>query len=323
MKVYTKVVIDIRTLEEVELECFDYVGSVVECKGGGSGGGGGSGRVSYPTYMETMHSTWLDDVDGYMDAAIGNSPYTTAVAYDPDTDITAIDAAITAFNAVVDAISVATDYASYSDAVVAQVDDNVVSTTHIDAAIVAHAAVIDSDYDDMVTKLQSGMRDIGAAMTSSFVVGQADLYAKKERDLTAFGKVLYVEAERQRNEMITTGVTSLLQVHMQRTQLEGDVAKLTADAKRIKIVAKGEEARENYEYDEMDAKWDLEITNYGAAVLASIGGGVVSKDSGKMSKTQSVLSGALSGAAAGLQFSGGNPWGAGVGAVLGIAGGLF
>lgn len=319
MKVYTKVVIDMRTFEVVESESFDYNGSIAECKGGGSGGGGGSGKVSYPTYMETIHSTWLTDVDGYMDSAIGNSPYTTAVAYDPDTDITAIETAITAFNTVVDAISVATDYASYSTAVAAQVDDNVISTTHIDAAIAAHATVIDSDYDDMVTKLQSGMRDIGAAMTSSFVIGQADLYAKKERDLTVFGKVLYVESERQRNEMITTGVTNLFQAHMQRTQFEGDVARLVADSKRIKIVSKGEEARENYEYDEMDAKWDLEMTNYGNAVLASIGGGVVTRDSGKMSKTQSALSGALSGAAAGATFG---PWGAGIGAALGLAGGL-
>ena len=275
MKVYTKVVIDMRTSEVIESDSFDYNGSVTECKGGGSGGGGGSGKVSYPSYMETIHSTWLDDTDGYMDAAIGNSPYTTATAYDPDTDITAMETAITAFNTVVDAISVATDYASYSTAVKNQVDNNVISTTIIDADIAAHASVIDADYDDDVTKLQSGMRDIGAAMTSSFVIGQADLYAKKERALVEFGTRLYTETERQRNEMITAGVSLVFQAHLQRTGFEGDVARLTADAKRIKIIAKGEQAREDYEYDEMDAKWDLEMTNYGAAMLAGIGGGVV------------------------------------------------
>ena len=327
MKVYSHVVIDMRTLEEIELECFDYDGPIVECKGGGSGGGGGgTGKVSYPSYMETIHSTWLTDVDGYMNAAIGNSPYTTATAYDPDTDITAMETAITAFNTVVDALSAAADYASYSDAVVAQVDDNVVSTTLIDALIAAHAAKIDSDYDDQITKFTSGMRDIGAAMTSSFVFGQADIYAKKERELSDFGAKLYVEAERQRNEMITTGIKDVFQAHIQRVQFEGDVARLTNDAKRIKIVAKGEEARENYEYDEMDAKWDLEMTHYGAAILASIGGGIATPDSGKMSKTQSALSGALTGGAMGAQAGTafGNPaLGAGIGAVLGLAGGLF
>lgn len=327
MRVYTKVTINMRTLGIVNEESFDYVGPVAECKGGsGGGGGGGSGRVSYPTYMETIHSTWLSDTDGYMDAAIGNSPYTTAVAYDPDTDITAMETAITAFNAVLDNIDVNNYYVSYSNAVKNQVDDNIISTTIIDADIAAHAAVINVDYDDDVTKLQSGMRDIGAAMTSSFVIGQADLYAKKERSLTEFGTRLYVEVERQRNEMVVAHVNTLFTTHMQRTALEGDVARLVADTKRIKIVAKGEEARENYEYDEMDAKWDLEMTNYGAAVLAAIGGGVVTSDSGKMSKTQSALSGALSGAAMGAQagIAFGNPaLGAGIGAVLGLAGGLF
>ena len=327
MRVYTRVVIDMRTLEEVETEYFNYSGPTIKCKGGGSGGGGGgTGQVSYPAYMETMHSTWLDDVDGYMDAVIGNSPYTTATAYDPDDDLDAMDTAIVAFNTVVDAISAASDYASYSDAVVAQVDDNVISTTLVDAMIAAHAAKIDSDYDDQITKFTSGMRDIGSAMTSSFVFGQADIYAKKERELSDFGAKLYVEVERQRNEMIITGIKDVFQAHLQRVQFEGDVARLVNDAKRIRIVAKGEQAREDYEYDEMDAKWDLEMTHYGAAMLASIGGGITSPDSGKMSKTQSALSGALSGAAMGAQagIAFGNPaLGAGIGAAIGLAGGLF
>ena len=325
MKVYTHVVIDMRTLEDIELECFDYKGSITECKGGSSGGGG-TGQVSYPAYMQTIHETWLSDVDGYMDAAIGNSPYTTAVAYDPDTDLDAMDTAIVAFNTVVDAISASSDYASYSDAVVAQVDDNVISTTLVDAMIAAHAAKIDSDYDDQITKFTSGMRDIGAAMTSSFVFGQADVYAKKERELSEFGARLYVEVERQRNEMIVTGIKDIFQTHLQRAQFEGDVARLVNDAKRIRIVAKGEEGRENYEYDEMDAKWNMEMTHYGAAMLASIGGGIAASDSGKMSKTQSALSGALSGAAMGAQAGTafGNPaLGAGIGAAMGLVGGLF
>ena len=51
--------------------------------GGSSGGGGGSGRVSYPSYMETVHNDWLDatgtdtieiSVTQVMDAALGSSP---------------------------------------------------------------------------------------------------------------------------------------------------------------------------------------------------------------------------------------------------------
>jgi len=320
MKVYSHIVIDMRTLEDVELEYFDYEGLITECKGGG--GGGGTGKVDYPDYMESIHGTWLTDIDGYMDAAIGNSPFTTATAYDPDVDLDAMDAAITAFNAVVDAISVATDYASYSDAVVAQVDDNVVSTTHIDELIAAHADVLNADYDDTITKFVSGMRDIGAGMTSSFVSGQADIYAKKERDLNEFGKALYVEAERQRNEMISQGVKLAFQGHWQRIQFEESVARMTADVNRIRIVAKSEETKENYDYDEADAKWDLEIPQYGANMLGAIGGGVMPTKTGTgMSKTQSALSGAMSGA--GAMAATGNPYMIAGGAIVGGIGGYL
>ena len=52
---------------------------------GGSGGGSSSGEVSYPAYMETKHSTWLDAVAADMIIAqTGDSPYASAVAFDPD-----------------------------------------------------------------------------------------------------------------------------------------------------------------------------------------------------------------------------------------------
>lgn len=327
MKIYTRVVIDMVTLEEVKVECLDYHGPVAECKGGG-GGGAGAGVIDYPDYMETMHTTWLDDVDGYMDDVIGSSPYTSATPYDPDDDLTEMDNAVAAFNNVIDAIIVTTDYATYSSAVRDQVDGEIITTTRVDGAIAAYADVLNDEYDSDVAKLKASMLDIGASMSSAILIAEADLHAKKERTLTDFGGKLYVETERQRNEMINTGVQLLLNTALQRVRFEGDVARLTADTKRIRIVAKGEETREGYEYDELDARWDLEMTKYGAAMMASIGGGVVGADSGKMSKTQSVLSGALSGAASGAMVGSmvpgiGTGVGLGVGAALGAFGGLL
>jgi hypothetical protein len=37
MKVYTKIVIDMETLQVIETECYNYTGPVAECKGGGGG----------------------------------------------------------------------------------------------------------------------------------------------------------------------------------------------------------------------------------------------------------------------------------------------
>lgn len=298
MKVYTKVVISVRTLEVVDEESFDYVGPVAECKkgGGSSGGGGGSGKISFPSYMETWHSTWLDNVAGYMTTAItGNSPYVTALAYDPDTDLAAMDTAITAFNTVVDALDPTVDYVTISDVVKNQVDASMVDTTHIDNQIAAYASVLDAGYDNVVAELQSVSRDNGVVMTSSFAIAQGDLYARRERNLTEFGRKLYVEAERQRNVAIAQGIGSIFQATIQRAQFESDVARLVADTKRMRVIAKGEETRENYEYSELNAKWDLEMTTYGTGMLGAIGGANTSADSGKMSKSTSKLSGGYKG----------------------------
>jgi hypothetical protein len=58
-----------------------------------SGGGGDSYPpnpnhiIQYAAYVQSWHSTWLADVDSYIDSTIANNPYTSAAAYDPDTDI--------------------------------------------------------------------------------------------------------------------------------------------------------------------------------------------------------------------------------------------
>jgi len=333
MKVYTKVTIDMRTLEVVNEESFDYLGPVTECKGGG---GGSSGQVGFPTYMEDIHHNWLDGYTGFdpsygsidlsmieaMNNALGNSPYVSATAYDPDTDLDAMDTAIEAFNTVVDAIAVEDDYATYSDAVQTQVD-SVISTTYIDAEIAAYGAVLDAEYDDDLAKLQSGARDIGVSMSSGFTIAGADLLAKKERALTEFGSKLYVELERHRNDMITQGVQLVFQAHLQRVQFEGDVARMTADANRIRIVAKGEQTREDYGYDEKDGKWDAEVFQYAANLMAAPSGGTAlpGDTSHRMSTGQSVLSGAMSGAAIGTMIKPG--MGTGIGAGVGALAGLL
>lgn len=66
-------------------------------------------------------------------------------------------------------------------------------------------------------------------------------------------------------------------------------------------------------------RWDMEIFQNGANMLASIGAGT--RVPGKPSKTQSAIGGALSGAAIGAQVGG--PIGAGIGAVVGGLSGLF
>ena len=77
--------------------------------GGSAGGGGSSGKTDYPDYMKTWHGIALDasgvdtlttSVTDSMNTAIGSSPYSTAVAYDPDTDISAWETAVSGFDSI-------------------------------------------------------------------------------------------------------------------------------------------------------------------------------------------------------------------------------
>ena len=89
------------------------------------------------------------------------------------------------------------------------------------------------------------------------------------------------------------------------------------EGKRIKIVAEKEELDMNTKIDESDALWDLEVFQHGANMLAAIGGGTANPKGKEPSQAQSVIGGALSGAAAGSMISPG--WGTVIGAVLGAA----
>ena len=99
------------------------------------------------------------------------------------------------------------------------------------------------------------------------------------------------------------------------------LSQITTEANRIKLVAKGEENQRNIKFDALDATWDLEIYQYGGNVLASISGAASATNEAEISTAQSVLGGAMSGAAIGAQSA--NPYGVAIGAVVGGIGGLI
>ena len=78
------------------------------------------------------------------------------------------------------------------------------------------------------------------------------------------------------------------------------IATLGVEVQRLKIVAKKEQTEAEADFDEKDAKWDLEVFQYGANVLASAAGGTVQHpSSSKNNKTVSAIGGAVTGAAVG------------------------
>jgi hypothetical protein len=302
--------------------------------GSGSGGGGGSGRVSYPTYMETIHSDWLDQtgtdtieasITEVMNAAIGASPFVTAAAYDPTTPLADAWTAVCAFNTLADSLDNEADWLSAVAAARTEYDTNVVDTTQIDDDVNAFAQVLEDNLDYIqVPKIKAGYRTANAVMTSAFPIAEAVLRGMGMRDIAKYATELRVKNHFLRSEWILKAADTMLANLMQRVSFEEAVARISVEAKRIHIVASKEQTDQDYAFDEADAKWDMETFQYGANVLAAIGGGTVAPGKERPSKVSSALGGALSGAAAGAMAFPANPLlGAGIGAAFGIGASLF
>jgi len=303
-------------------------------KGSSGGGGGGSGVVDYPDYMETIHGSWLDNggsdtatnsVTDAINSAYGSSPWSGETAYDPSADITAYEAAITAFAAILAGITDTTDWAALYTQAIASVEVDGITDDDIDDDVDAFADVLDDEITAKVLpRFQAGMRDINAVVSSAFVIGQAIIEGFRDRDVAKHGTELRVAAAKANllkdvevEKIRMNGAQQMLHLMLQRISWEESYMKTVIEGKRIKIVAEKEETDINLKIGEKDGLWDLSVFQYGANVLAAIGGGT-SGTNEEPSMMQSMLGGAMGGAAMGAMVGGGVP-GAVIGGVLGAA----
>jgi len=311
MKIYSKVVVNMETLQVVEEESFEYRGPIAECKGGG---GGSSGQVDFPLYMKRIHEDWMDRTDrddietsvtAVMNTALGSSPFASAVAYDPDSDLTAMAGHVTKFQTLVNLLSSGTTL------------DTLVANVLSDSTISDLSDAFDDDLSDQLDanvypRFEAGMRDINSVMSSTFVIGRAVIEDGRVRESAKFLANL-------RYKFASDDALRLIGMKLQYQQ---SLTQMGIENGRIKIVAKSEEEIQNTKYDEADAKWDLEVFQFGSNVLASISGAAhYVPDKAATNKTQSAIGGALSGA--GMGFMVGGPMGAAIGGAIGLAGGLL
>ena len=393
----------------------------VKMKGGG--GGGSAGIVGYPAYLEDWHcdlakhcgaSRIAISMTDVMNAALGNDPYTGEIAYNPDADITAYEAAVTAFAALLAGINEPIDWAVLftqaetsigsptpvaampdvgviGDIVVADIADTVDVDGISEAEIVADVDAFADQLDDEITtkvlpRFEAGMLNINAVASSAYAIGKSTIEGFRNREVAKHASTLRLAAEYKNADMELENVKLHLDVRranvtktleVERANLDKDIdlekmsteikkinasiaidnakaiiafhsmyiegssqmlnfllskyaweesyMKVVIEGKRIKIVAKKEEADMNLDIDESAATWDLNVFQHGANLLASIGGGVHMPNERKKNAIGSALGGALSGAAAGAMYGAtkgavvGSGWGAVIGAVLGAA----
>ncbi len=120
------------------------------------------------------------------------------------------------------------------------------------------------------------------------------------------------------DKMYLEGTSQMLQLMMQKIAWDESYTKTFVEANRIKIVAKKEETDGNMDIDKNDALWDLEVFQFGANLLASIGSGTMNPNAKGPSQMQSALGGAMMGVAAGA-MTGMGPPAMVAGGLLGVA----
>lgn len=329
--------------------------------GGSSGGGGSSsGASDFPTYMKESHDNWLRGTaqpsgDGMNSSIIdlmnagmsGASPY---AAYAPLSINTAfflsgntilnyttpfellktyiqydVDGVYTSYQITYD-LDVAFD--SYID------DDNAAITSAMAAEL---ALMNDLTNSTIIPAFQQGMADIGAIMSSAFVIGNALIADGKTKQLAQNdAKIRLVRLTDGRN-LALSRVEAQKAWKMQNAELamkhmsiiidwRKTITSLSGEFARMYVAARHDSDTTAVELSAKDALWDVELYQYGCNVLSAISGAALSKgvSAGKGSSLGGALSGALGGASAGAMLAaptGGLSIAAGaaIGGAMGIA----
>ena len=206
-----------------------------------SGGGGSDSYppdpnhiIKYAPYVESWHSTWLSAVNTAVATASANNPYTTASAYDPDTDLDAMVAALNAFcNAILafhndsfddGAVATAFDSAAEIQSFVplttwtsnvsaskSVLDATLLDSTQISAATSTYSAIVHADVTQRaLPTFQAGMRDINAVMSSAFVIGEALITAEEARNVAKFTSDLTLSQWSDRNKALLNAAMGLV-----------------------------------------------------------------------------------------------------------------
>lgn len=300
-------------------ESYLYEGDIAECKGGG---GGSSGKVDYPAYMKTVHEDWLHHtadtmtysvVDLMNTAMSGNSPYSGFVAVNPNQAFFAATKSLADYLTPYEYLkcfnqwNIDTAFTSYM-----QVDG-----TYIDASIAALSVDLDDEVNTKILpRFQSGMVGINAVMSSAFVIGTAIIWDTKAKQVAKADADIRLNRLQAGADIALRRMSALIEWRRIVTGLSGEFARLYIAARTETDDATLIAATEN-------AKWDLNMYQYGTQVLASIGGTATSQGTQQRgSSLGGALSGALSGAAAGAMIGAPTGVGAPIGAVVGGAIGL-
>lgn len=279
-------------------------------KGGGGGGGGGdyTTTVRYAPYIEENHAAFLDAVQASRIAVIAaGSPFASYVAPEVEDAFFGDGYAIADFPALYDMFG---KFMAGLDIEVlwTQLFTDTVEGPQVGALVAAESKILDDDIEaNILPRFLTGMRDINAVMSSSFVIGKAIIEDAKVKSINKFAAELQYK------------LIGIAQDRWSR-HLEWNKAVIASYGEVMKLyyATRIDTDTQNYAMKAKDALWPFTVYEYERAALGALQGATTtSKQSAGESSggIQGALSGAMSGAAMGYMVGG--SYGAAAGAIIG------
>lgn len=282
------------------------------------GGGGGSSsspytwtEIRYAPYIEARHSDFLNSVYSARVGAISNSPFS---AY---TDIEVDDAFFGAGYTISSFPSLYDMYGKFMagldiEALWTQEYNDTIDSPVVSSLIAAEGDLIDDEIEQTsLPRLQTGMRDLNAVMSSSFVVGKSLIEDTRTKMVAKFSADLKYRLIPIAQERWST--------HLNWNKL---VIGTYAEIMKLYFSAKTDVDEINYAMAAKNTLWPFTVLDFERAAVGALQGATTSKqDVAGASTASRVLSGALTGAAMGAQV--GAAVGTGVNVVKDAAGNVI
>jgi hypothetical protein len=280
--------------------------------GGKSGGGSSTSTVRFAPYIETHHENFLTEIQTRVDSVIDSSPFTGYTDIDFETAFFGVGYVLSDFPSLYDMFG---KFMAGLDIEVLWNQLFVDTTTgpEVDALVAAQALVLSDDLENTAyPRYITGMRDLNAVMSSTFVIGKAKMEIKRQQELSRFTADLKYKLIQTANDRWTT--------HLNWNK---NVVTNYAEIIKFYLMSAIDVGNHNYEMATKDLLWPFTVLEYQRAALGALTGAHdTNTDVAGASKGAKVLGGALSGAAAGGMI-GGAMAGATTGSTLGVPGAII
>jgi hypothetical protein len=281
--------------------------------GGGKSSGGGSSEVRFAPYIEEKHNAFLTEVASKRASLISSSPFSSYTDLSIESAFFGTGYVLSSFPSLYDMYGkfmAGLDCEVLFNQIFADVTDGTVINNLVSAESTRLSDEIDTETNP---RFMLGQRDINSVMSSTFVVGKGVIEAQRVKALTRFStelryRLIPVASERFRTHL----------------QWNRDVVTTYANVLKLYIAARTDVDNHNLQIAAKNVLWPFTVLEYERLALGALTGATNTKtDVEGASDTQKAISGAMVGASAGYMVSGGNPAGAVIGGILGLAGGLL